>query len=536
MASEPPAHNADELVQPNQPPGPTVPLDHAPLDKMDLTSIAALLARLHASEERLALVAAAANLGVWDVDIAAGTGIHNREFRALYGLPQDERPIPHDEWLALIHPEDRDRMHQVAVAAQAGEAEYSVEFRIARADTGEIRWIASRGSVVKPEPGQKPSRMVGICYDITDRRREQEHQLLLAREVDHRAKNVLAVVQSIVRLTHANNPRDFVTAVDGRVAALGRAHTLLSRDHWTGARIAEIVSEELVPYCDAGQMALDGPDLLLRPESVQPFSMFLHELATNAAKYGALSQSGGIVRVSWRLEHQPRAQPGDAGTAPPAIASQARQLRLEWVETGGPPITAPVETSGFGSVVIRSTVRGQLEGEITKDFRPHGLHCTVLLPATCIAEAAAANGTPGGNADMADTYDRHAHIVLHGRRVLLAEDEPLLGIDMTNTLSTLGCTVIGPLPTLEQALRTAAAEAANLDVAVLDSNLRGADSASVADLLRAFGVPVIHITGYGTLLSADRHGAQIILRKPLRQGELAAGLRMALAAHRSPRP
>ena len=486
----------------------------------DRSEIEALLEKLRASEERVALVSAAANLGVWDVDIRAGTGIHNREFRALYGLPCDEQPVAHEEWMKLIHPEDRERMVQAVQSAQAGEAAYTVEFRITRADTGEVRWIASRGSVVKADADGRPLRMVGICHDVTERRQEQERQTLLAREVDHRAKNVLAVVQSIVRLTRAANPQDFVAAVEGRVAALGRAHTLLSRDHWTGVRIAEVVREELTPYGDGSHMALQGPNLTLRPEAVQPFSMFLHELATNAAKYGALSQPGGVVAVSWDLD--------------PATALPHGQLRLNWVERGGPPIVTPPATTGFGSTVIRSTVRGQLEGQIVKTWPPGGLHCEVVVPSRCLIETASPEqrDTERSDGGLILLCDQPPPLDLQGRRVLLAEDEPLPGLDMAATLASLGCIVVGPVASLEQALRTCAAEGARLDAAVLDADLRGADSSPVAALLTAFHVPVVHITGYGTLLSAGRHGGQIVLRKPLRNGDLAAGLRMALSAGR----
>lgn len=289
----------------------------------DVTAARRAEAAMRASDERMVLATAAAKLGVWDVDIRAGTGIHNGQFRAMYGLPQDNRPISHSEWLELIHPEDRERMHEAALAAQAGKAEYAVEFRINRADDGELRWIASRGSVVRSAPNGRPMRMVGICYDVTERRQEQERQMLLAREVDHRAKNVLAVVQSIVRLTRASDPRSFAQAVEGRVAALARAHTLLSRDLWTGASLAEVVRDELLAYGGGGRIALHGPDLWLKPDSVQSMSMVLHELATNAAKYGALSQPGGQVTVTWQLE------------------KDGARLRLDWTERGGPTVQAP---------------------------------------------------------------------------------------------------------------------------------------------------------------------------------------------------
>ncbi len=472
-------------------------------------------AAMRAGDERMALATAAAKLGVWDVDIRAGTGIHNREFRAIYGLPQDERPIAHSEWLQMIHPEDRERVHKVALAAQAGEADYAVEFRIIRADTAELRWIASRGSIVSSGPDGRPARLVGVSYDVTERRQEQERQLMLAREVDHRAKNVLAVVQSIVRLTKADDPRTFAQAVEGRVAALARAHTLLSRDRWTGASLTEVVREELLAYGGGGRIALEGQELWLKPDTVQSLSMVLHELATNAAKYGALSVPHGRLIVSWRVGHQ----------------AAGSQLHLEWVERGGPNVPAPPARRGFGSTVITATMRSHLDGEAHMIWEEQGLRCEITAPAARLLAMVPPD-------DPAPVQDGHAAYavsdldteLLHGRRVMVVEDEPLLALEIGATLQQLGCELVGPASTLAEALRLAAVEAADLDAVVMDVNLRGQASFPIADLLAGQSVVVIYVSGYGTLPepSSNTMEAPLLLRKPLRDGELAAALRHAL--------
>lgn len=482
----------------------------------DVTDHRQAEAAVRASDERMAMATAAAKLGVWDVDIQAGTGIHNREFRAMYGLPQDEGPVSHSEWLKLIHPEDRERMHQVALAAQAGEADYAVEFRINRADTGELRWIASQGSVVMSQPDCRPVRMVGVCYDVTERRKDQERELLLAREVDHRAKNVLAVVQSIVKLTRADDPRKFAQAVEGRVAALARAHTLLSRDRWTGASLTELVREEVLAYGGAGRIALEGPELWVNANAVQSLSMVLHELATNAAKYGALSVPHGRLSVSWRVLKD--------------LAGE--HLRLDWVERGGPRVLAPPERRGFGSTVVTAAMRGHLDGGAQMIWQKEGLHCEISMPtARVLATDASENPASAKNLHAADAEAGSAGQLLDGRRIMVVEDEPLLALEIGATLQQIGCELVGPASTLAEALRLADSEASSLDAAVMDVNLRGETSFPVAEVLASYGVPVIYVSGYGTLPPASiaaMDQAPFLLRKPLRDGDLAAALRLLL--------
>lgn len=476
---------------------------------LDITARRRTEAALAASEERLAMASAAAKMGVWDLDIGAGRTVLNSEYCRLYGLPDSQRECTPEDWLASLHPEDRDRVEAAVRAAIATSDDYEDEFRIIRRDDGKVRWIAARGRLVR-RPG-RPARFVGVNYDITDRRAEQERQALLTREVDHRARNVLAVVRSIVKLTRAEDPKRFAAAVEGRVAALARAHTLLSRGGWTGASLAEIVGEEVAAYGGTDRVALDGPELRLAPDAVQPVSMILHELATNAAKHGALSQSGGRVEVSWRLRDG--------------------QLELTWTERGGPPLVAPPQRRGFGSTVVEATAQGQLSGTAAFHWDAAGLRCEVSLPAERIlALRGAEERAPREPEPAADTGGAAA-ASLHGRRVLVVEDEPLVALETTAALTELGCIAIGPAATLEEGLRLAAAEREQLDAAVLDVNLGGRASFPIADLLATAGVPVIHVTGYGSLAPGRAAGrAPPLLTKPLGDGELAAALRRAIGS------
>lgn len=207
---------------------------------------------------------------------------------------------------------------------------------------------------------------VGIwVIEISERKAAEQREVLLAREVDHRAKNLLAVVQSIVQLTPAADGSDLKASIVGRIQALARAHSLLSDARWKGVLFGELVRDELAPFGsqDEGRVSFEGPALLLRPAAAQSLGLVLHELATNAAKYGGLSNDRGTVRVEWRRDD------GDDGV-----------LLIDWSEQGAPDPGQP-ELKGFGSQIIRASVERQLRGRIVKQWNPDGLRCTIRIPA-----------------------------------------------------------------------------------------------------------------------------------------------------------
>jgi PAS domain S-box-containing protein len=339
---------------------------------IDVTARTAAEEALAESETRLRLAQEAAEVGVFERYVPGPDAHWSASMFRLYGLdPAGREPwVSSAEHLALLHPGDRaahDARRQVQ-RADPTQTRFGYEFRIRRADTGEVRWIASRGEIVRSGDG-KPVLLRGVNYDVTERRRAEERQMLLAREVDHRAKNALAVVQSIVGLTRDTDPERFRAAVIGRIAALARAHTLLARDGWDGASLRELVEEEIAPYRTGGEaperVTLDGPVVALAPGAAQPLAMALHELATNAAKYGALSAAGGRVAIGWEAQE-------DGG------------LALRWAETGGPALSGPPAKRGFGSSVIRNTVERQLGGRFEVEWRDEGMACSLVLPAVQI--------------------------------------------------------------------------------------------------------------------------------------------------------
>ena len=337
---------------------------------MDVTALRLAEDALRESEGRVLRALAAARVGAWEWDLSTGrvTGSPGRE-EVLYGRPRGFMRHATD-LLEVAHPDDRAMLAEAMRQVQRGDtADLDVEFRIVRPD-GVQRWLRSLGRATASADGAS-RRVSGVSIDVTEQRAVRERETLLAREVDHRAKNALAVVQSVLRLSSMEEPRAYAAAVGARVSALSRAHSLLAQEGWGGADLRLLIERELASQeLDAAAITLEGPPLRLAATAVQPMAMVLHELATNAIRHGALSRPGGRLRISW----QPRRRQGEDGT-----------LRLRWEETGAPvPAGAsslvPPGHRGFGSRVIAATVRGQFGGALALDWTENGMLCEIAIP------------------------------------------------------------------------------------------------------------------------------------------------------------
>lgn len=395
------------------------------------------------------------------------------------------------------------------------------ELTAVRCDGTEFLIEASVGSFVCG--GQR--FFTGVVRDAMERKRAEEQRILLAREVDHRAKNALAVALSLLRLTPRDNAARFAASVEGRVAAMARAHSLLARQNWIGADLRALAEGELAANAD--RVRLSGPAIRLAPEAVQPMAMLLNELGTNALKHGALSGASGQVSLSWKPD------------------GQTGNLQMRWQEHGGPPVIAAPGRRGFGSRLIASLTGQQLGGSVNFDWAEAGMSCTIEIAAryaalgddACGADALAPMPGPDARDLQSGAMTAPVHAapetaVANGfrPRVLVVEDEALLGMELEAIITEAGCEVIGPARTLADAVRLAV-NAPALDAAILDVNLGQGDfSFPAADLLRTRGVPRIFATGYGSsgaMLKRD-HGAVAVLGKPYQRGELEAALAAAL--------
>lgn len=325
-------------------------------------------------------------------------------------------------------------------------------------------------------------------------RQAEETERLLIREIDHRAKNVLAVVQSLAQLTPFESKKQYVTALSGRIGSLARSHSLLSSNRWNGARLDVLLQQELEPYGaeTESRLAIGGPPVLIQAEAAQSLGLVIHELATNASKYGALSTGTGTLEVDWRWE------PG-------------RRLVLTWRETGGPP-TAPPRRQGFGATLIANAGR-QVGATIEQDWLAEGLVCRIALD----KGATPYFGQPPkvSSADGATGEDLRA---LVDQRVLVVEDEALVAMELTQILTAAGAQVIGPVGDVDHAL--ALVEAGGIDRALLDINLAGRMVTPVAKALSRKSIPFIYLTGY----QEPGVDGGLVLRKPANVAALLGAL------------
>lgn len=317
---------------------------------------AKLLEEVNRSESRLRSIFENAAVGIARVALDGRFLEVNDRFVEIAGWQREA--LLSRGFQKITHPEDIDAdLAHVDALLRGDVLSYVMDKRYLRQD-GNIVWIRLTGSLARDTAGA-PDYFVAIIDDITEERLTEETRDLLMREVDHRARNVLTVVQSVVRLTAAQGFDEFKRKVTGRVDALARAQALLAQENWTGSSLKTLVADELGALMEPSQVEFHGVDIQLRAEQVQPLSMILHELATNAAKYGAISLHDGRVRIDSVLE--------DGG------------WRLAWTERGGPPVHPPTRTS-FGSKLI-GRLALELGGEIVMNWRVEGLKAELIVSA-----------------------------------------------------------------------------------------------------------------------------------------------------------
>lgn len=349
-------------------------------DRNELTDKRMALAE---SEARLRFALEAGRLGSWELTLATGRLRVSSICAANLGL-RDPSEIPtYDRLLERVHPEDRE--HQQAMVRQALNtgSPLDMEYRTIWPD-GSIHWVQVRGRAVYDKDGT-PTGLAGVSLNITERKKAEERQLLLLEELNHRVKNTLAMVQSIARQTLRAAPsvEAFPDAFQSRLRALAQAHDLLTRRHWQGASLSEIAALTLEPHVHAGRVRVGGPPVNLTTGVAVSLHLAFHELATNAAKYGALSAEHGRVDLDWEIA-QPEQLPAREGSGPTVPGQFARvgaggALVLRWRESGGPPVVPPTRR-GFGSRLIERGLAHELEGDVALAFDPAGVRCRLVIP------------------------------------------------------------------------------------------------------------------------------------------------------------
>jgi PAS domain S-box-containing protein len=314
-------------------------------------------ARLLESEQRRSLAIAAGKMGSWDWDWVSGNWLWDEGQYRIFGVDPKTFKVTPANVQGLLHPGDVGKLRRAIAHFASGATSYESEFRINRSD-GEIRWCVGTAAATLDKSG-RVVHVSGVTVDITERKQAEERQNLLAREVDHRAKNALALAQSIVRLTRGDDIKSYVQAVEGRINALARVHTILSLSSWQGAEIGRLIDEELAPYSTSDQIAFGGSEIQLQPTTAQTLALALHELVTNSAKYGALSTLSGRLSIRWE--------------------KNADMLHMVWEERGGPAVEKPT-LRGFGTRSVIASIESQLGGQAEFDWRSEGLVCRLSVP------------------------------------------------------------------------------------------------------------------------------------------------------------
>jgi PAS domain S-box-containing protein len=365
----------------------------------------------------------------------------------------------------------------------------------------------------------KFGRIVGaskIGRDITERKEAEKMQRILTNELVHRIKNTLAMVQAIATqsLLRAKSPADFVAGFTGRVEAMAKAHTLLTNKMMQGVNLVELINEQVLLGGSDSRISFSGPALILGPQETLHLGLVLHELATNARKFGSLSVPQGRLSIKWQLR-----------------TNGARDLQLSWTEIDGPEVKSP-GASGFGSALIEHTMRSH-GGAVSLAYNARGIVCEIKLPLSeqSLARMDTGAATPAGQ-QRPSLQAHEERQGLSGKRILLVEDEPLVSMDIEAHLTAAGCTVTGLASNITEAKQLI--NQADYDAALVDANLEGHPVDEIATLLRNRNCPFAFVSGYGR--EALPHGFRdaMLLSKPFSKDRLLATVESLLRRHSDP--
>ncbi len=322
-----------------------------------------VLKTLAENEERLRAASSAAGFGVYDTRVADGRTTWSAELARILGLGDAQIDVSAPgSTLAVMHPDDRGWMSESLAHVARTPGPYEFEWRTIRPN-GMVRWLLDRGQSIGPTNPQTglTSRITGIVVDITERKRHEEKILMLMREVNHRAKNMLGLVQAMARQTAAASPSEFVARFSERIQALSANQDLLVKNEWQGVDIQDLANAQLAHFEDliGNRITLEGPPLRLNAAAAQGIGLALHELSTNAGKYGSLSNERGTVTLQWKVE--------------------AGQFEIAWQEAEGPPVVPP-KRRGFGDTIITYAAETSVEGRSKLEFLPAGVRWRLTCP------------------------------------------------------------------------------------------------------------------------------------------------------------
>jgi PAS domain S-box-containing protein len=472
-------------------------------------------AALRESEERFTQFAKASSAGIWlrDAKTLAMEYV-SPTISKIYGVAPEEILGEIEKWGAMIVPDDRAAAIARIEGVRKGNSTVH-EFRIQRFSDQAFRWI--RNTDFPLGGNGDPQRIGGIAEDVTDEKLNAEHQGVLLLELQHRVRNIMAVIRSIVSRTveGADSIANYAELLSGRLDTIARVQALLTRAVNAKVSLTSILHDELSVLSEhASQFDVLGPDVLLSAKAAETMTLAVHELTTNALKYGAFSAAGGKVIVRWTTVEK----------------QGVPWLSFDWAETG-----APVRRSlnprraGFGTELIEGRIPYELGGRAKLTIEPIGARCHLEFPlkdgASMLETDAPKRAVVfGGAIDMTGAAD------LGNQRVLLLEDDYYLAIDTAHALKGVGAGVLGPFAT-EEAARNEIAET-TATCAILDVNLAGSRSFALARELKKGGVPFVFITGYDQLAIPPDLADMPCLQKPAQVKEIVRALADALGIKR----
>lgn len=477
---------------------------------LDIDDLKRSAERIRINEERFSQFAAASSNVLWirSADSLA-TEFVNPAFWPTYGLAQDDDSHDVRWWAACVIPEDREAALAHLERVRAGESVVH-EYRIQRRSDNEFRWILSTDFPLFDAHG-RVHRVAGIATDVTETRRAQEHQQVLLAELQHRVRNIMAMLVSLVSRsrTTAASADEYAELVSGRLMSLARTQALLTRAANAGVDIRTVLEDELQAQAhDPTQYELVGPSIMLPAKITEVLSLAIHELATNALKYGALSDAGGRVSVRWDTH----------------VEEDRRWVTLRWRERRTPPPAwTPSARRGFGTMLIEQRVPYELGGRGRLHVDASGADACIEFP---LKEGASILDThaPAAARIAGGANDLHLDVDLSGHCILVLDDDFYLAQDTASALRTSGATVAGPFSRSDAAIQ---AIHDGLTGAILDINLGNGACFATAERLLASGVPSVFLTGYDAAVVPHPLRHLPVLQKPATARQIV----LCLASH-----
>ena len=464
---------------------------------VDIDAIKRANERLREKEERFRQFAHASSDVLWVRNAETmNAEMLSTAFETIYSVPREDCMGDLRNWSARVVADDREAAMNTLAEARDGNRRVH-EYRIQRPDSGEFRILRDTVFPLFDARG-RVTRIAGICSDVTEERRWAQHQSVLLAELQHRVRNIMALIASIAWRTRegATSVDDYAQRLSARVMALGRTQALLTRAANAGIALRALLEEELSAQADDAQYTLQGPEVVLPPKAAEVLALALHELASNALKHGTLTDPQGRIEVSWAL----------------AESAGAPWLDIRWNEQRAAVAGwTPPERRGFGTALVEGRVPYELGGTGAIDVRADGVAAHIGLPlrsqdSLLQTDAPVTARVSGGSCDLSHT------VRLDQRRVLVLEDDFYLAHDTAAALRSTGAEIVGPVTSTEAAL-DALREGA-FDAAVVDVNLGHGAGFEMIRALHAAALPFVVVTGYDDAVFPDDLCAVARERKP----------------------